>query len=128
MIWGLYFAVILILEKWFLLKHLEKSKVFGHVYVIVLVVIGFVIFDAKAISFSMPLVSSEAIYYLKSYALLFVLGLIGSTPVPKKLAERFDTGKTVGAIVETVALLALLLVVTAYLVDGSFNPFLYFRF
>lgn len=127
-IWGLYFAVILILEKWFLLKYLEKSKVFGHVYVIVLVVIGFVIFDAKAISFSMPLVSAEAIYYLKSYALLLVLGVIGSTPIPKKLAERFDAGQAVGAIVETVALLALLLVVTAYLVDGSFNPFLYFRF
>lgn len=134
-IWGLYFAVLLILEKWFLLKYLEKSKVLGHIYVIVLVVIGFVIFDAKPIGAAMPVVSQEAIYYLKSYALLFCLGIIGSTPFPKKLTGKFkEAGSTsmAGTVavtgVEVIVLLVLLVIVTAYLVDGSFNPFLYFRF
>ena len=73
---------------------------------------------------NIQLVSAETIYYLKSYGFVFVLGLIGSTPLPKKLVGKMK----VISYIEPVALLILLVVVTAYLVDGSFNPFLYFRF
>lgn len=74
---------------------------------------------------AIPLVSAEALYYLKSYALIFVIAVIGATPLPKRLAEK---GSCVLSYVELPFLAALLIVCTAYLVDGSFNPFLYFRF
>jgi len=74
-----------------------------------------------------PLVTPAALYYLRSYALLFGLGILGATPVVKRVGERLSATK-LGAILEPVLLAALLLVCTAYLVDGSFSPFLYFRF
>ncbi len=135
-LWGVFFAVLLVVEKLFLLKQLEKSKIVSHIYVLLLVVISFVIFNATSLAQigqdiggmfgagNIPLVSAETIYYLKSYGFIFVLGLIGSTPLPKKLVGKMK----VTPYVEPVALLILLVVVTAYLVDGSFNPFLYFRF
>ena len=135
-IWGLYFAVLLVIEKTFLLKRLEHFKVLSRVYVLFAVVISFVIFNAASLpqvltdigglfgSGNLPLVSTEAIYYLRSYAVIFVLAVIGATPIPKKLVCRWK----VSQYVEPVALLLLLVVITAYLVDGSFNPFLYFRF
>ena len=77
------------------------------------------------------LVSPQTLYYLSSYAVLLVIAAIGATPWPKRLAERFAAG-AVGArlmpVVQPAVLLVLLVVCTAYLVDGSFNPFLYFRF
>ena len=135
-LWGVFFAVLLVVEKLFLLKQLEKSKIVSHIYVLLLVVISFVIFNATSLAQigqdiggmfgagNIPLVSAETIYYLKSYGFVFVLGLIGSTPLPKQLVSKMK----VTSYVEPVALLILLVVVTAYLVDGSFNPFLYFRF
>jgi alginate O-acetyltransferase complex protein AlgI len=135
-IWGLYFAVLLVIEKTFLLKHLEYSKVLSRVYVLFLVVISFVIFNATSLpqvltdlggmfgSGNLPLVSAEAIYYLRSYAVIFVLAILGATPIPKKLVSKWKLSQYV----EPIILLLLLVVITAYLVDGSFNPFLYFRF
>ena len=135
-IWGLYFAVLLVMEKTFLLKHLEQSKVLSRIYVLFAVVISFVIFNATSMPQvltdigglfgcgNLPLVSAEAIYYLRSYAVIFVLAMLGATPLPKKLVCKWKVSRYV----EPVALLLLLVVITAYLVDGSFNPFLYFRF
>ena len=135
-IWGLYFAVLLVIEKTFLLKHLEHSKVLSHVYVLFAVVISFVIFNATSLpqvltdigglfgKGNLPLVSAEAIYYLRSYAVIFVLAILGATPMPKKLVSKWK----ISQYVEPIILLLLLVVITAYLVDGSFNPFLYFRF
>ena len=71
-----------------------------------------------------PLVSAEALYYLRSYAVVFLVAIIGATPIPKLVAGKIK----VTQYVEPVFLLVLLVLVTAYLVDGSFNPFLYFRF
>ena len=84
--------------------------------------------EARLLHFgSLSLTSAETLYYLKSYAVLFVLGILGSTPVVKNAARRMD-GTKAGVVLEAAAMLALLIVCTAYLVDGSFNPFLYFRF
>ena len=145
-VWGLYFAVFLTIEKLWLLKHLEKSKILSRVYVLILVLISFVIFNASSMAQAgadlagligiggqgmIPLISSEAVYNLKSFAVVMIVAIIGATPLPKKLAAKFANGektKTVSNICEPVVLMALLLVMTAYLVDGSFNPFLYFRF
>ena len=142
-LWGLYFAVLLMAEKFFLLKHLEKSRVLSHVYVMLLVVFSFVLFNADGLSGAVhdlggmfgaggiPAISAESIYYLRSYLLIFLLAIIGATPLPKRFTERFRSnamGAKIMNIAEPVFCAVLLLVVTAYLVDGSFNPFLYFRF
>ena len=75
----------------------------------------------------LPLVTPATLYYLRSYALLLVAGCIGSTPIVRDTAKKFAHRKWM-AVVEPVFLIGLLLVCTAYLVDGSFSPFLYFRF
>lgn len=140
-VWGLYFAVFLIMEKLWLKDFLAKNKIFGHFYVLILVMISFVIFGVPDFRLSfecikgmfgfagLPLATAETLYYLKSYGLILVIAVIGSMPLPKKLyamAEKKFTAVT--AVAEPMAVVALLLLATAYLVDGSFNPFLYFRF
>ena len=142
-IWGLYFAGLLILEKIWLLKSLEGKPVIGHLYVTAAVTVSFVIFDAsdlqQAFSYlkamfggsGYPLLSSEFLYYFRSYLVVFVIALFGATPLPAKLHGRLRqtaAGEHVLTIAEPLALIALLLICTAFLVDGSYNPFLYFRF
>ena len=73
---------------------------------------------------SIPIISAEAIYYLKNFGFIFLLAIIGATPIPKKIIGKIK----VATYLEPIVLLALLTIITAYLVDGSFNPFLYFRF
>lgn len=141
--WGLFFAVLLVIEKLYLLKVLEKHKIFGHIYVIFAVLISFVIFNAdnlKEIGIVLggmaglgntPFISAEAIYYFKSFFVIYVIALVGATPFMKKVLMRISTnviGERVLAVAEPVFYIVLMLVMTAYLVDGSFNPFLYFRF
>lgn len=142
-IWGLYFAGLLILEKIWILKSLEGKPVIGHFYVTAAVAVSFVIFDAsdlqQAFSYlkamfggsGYPLLSSEFLYYFRSYFVIFVIALFGATPLPAKLRGRIRqtaAGEHVLTIAEPLALIALLLICTAFLVDGSYNPFLYFRF
>ncbi len=142
-VWGVYFAVILMAEKLFLLKYLKKSKVISHVYVLLLIVISFVIFDAASIkdAFSYigamfgagdyPLVSTEFVYYLRSYGVVLLVGIIGSTPLPKLAVNKIDESRVGGKVMTFIApvvLCLLLALCTACLVDGSYNPFLYFRF
>lgn len=142
--WGLGFAVLLFLEKLFFLKHLEKlPSSISHIYVLFFVVLSFVLFHADSLSQALsdfqcmlglgnlPLSTPETLYYCKSYAVLFCIGIIGATPLPAKSIERLSHmawGKRILPWIEAPVLLILLLAVTAYLVDGSFNPFLYFRF
>nr|WP_297874683.1 MBOAT family O-acyltransferase [uncultured Blautia sp.] len=143
LLWGLFFALLLILEKLWLLKGLQKHSVLAHIYVLFFVMLSFLLFDAQTLPeavshigglFGMggiSLSSPETLYYLSSFAPILVLALLGATPLPKtlflKLAQRPVIGKLI-TWTELFALLALLLVMTAFLVDGSFNPFLYFRF
>ena len=142
-VWGLLFAVLLMVEKLFLHRYLEKTKVLRHVYVLFFIILSFVIFNAADMgqAFSdlgamfgagdLPIWSAEWSYYLRSYAVILALAVVGATPLPQKLlaaVRRSRTGETVLRIAEPVVLAVLLLVMTAYLVDGSFNPFLYFRF
>lgn len=137
-LWGLLFAGLLLAEKW--IPALQKLPgVLRHGYVLLAVVLSFVLFNADSLAQagqdfaglfgfgSLSLTSAETLYYLKSYAVLFVLGILGSTPVVKNAARRMD-GTKAGVVLEAAAMLALLIVCTAYLVDGSFSPFLYFRF
>lgn len=135
-LWGLYFAVLLIIEKTFLLKKLNNSNVISRIYVLMLVIISFVIFNSTSLKEAFdyiggmfgvgnyPIISTETIFYLKNYCFVLILALIGATPLPKKLALKFKVSQWL----EPFVLVALLVIATAYLVDGSFNPFLYFRF
>lgn len=142
-IWGLYFAVLLVIEKLYLLKHLQKSKVIKHIYVMLFVIISFVIFNAtdmnEALSYignmfgmsNIPLVSAEFLYYLRSYALVIIIAIVGATPLVSRLiakARQSEAFDKILNVLEPIVLVVLMLLVTAYLVDGSFNPFLYFRF
>lgn len=142
-LWGVIFAVLLMAEKLWLLPLLERSKVFSHIYVLFFVIISFVIFDASSLSeaFScimamfgvkgLPFQTFEAVYYLKSYAVIFILAMFGATPLLSQIASsvsKIKYGKFILSIAEPVVLTILLAVCTAFLIDGSFNPFLYFRF
>ena len=143
-IWGLYFALFLLLEKFFLAKFFAKiPHVFSHIYVLFVVAISFVIFNANGVGQAisdiggmlgmqdLPFFSSETLYYIRSYGVVLVLGIIGATPLIKRAAQKFRTtraGDWIMTVAEPVVQIALIVVITAYLVDGSFNPFLYFRF
>ena len=139
--WGLWFAVLLIIEKTFLLRHLEKSRVLGRFYVLLAVIFSFVLFDASGLSAALvcitqllglgglPLSSPQAAYLLGSNALLLTAAMVGATPAPKIAAQAIARRwPRASALLEPVMLLLLLLLCTAFLVDGSYNPFLYFRF
>ena len=137
-LWGLYYALFLLLEKW--VPGLQKLPVFlRHGYVLLVTVLGFVLFNGSSLAQvgsdfaalfgfgGLPVVTPETLYYLKSYGLLFLLGIIGATPVVKHTAHKLSATKA-GPVLELLMLAGLLLVCTGYLVDGSFSPFLYFRF
>ena len=141
-LWGLLYAALLMFEK-FVPAIKKLPTVLRHVYTLFAVLLGWVLFNAEDMSLlgtdlagmfglgGLPAVSAETLYYLRSYAVLFLVGIIGSTPLVKnaicKLSSHAVCGKVV-AVLEPLALILLLLVCTGYLVDGSFSPFLYFRF
>ena len=142
-IWGLYFVVFLLMEKFWLGKYINRAKVWNHIYVLFFIMISFMIFDATSIQEAgkniaglfgigtTGFASMESIYYLKNYLLIFLLAMIGATPLPKKIYEKITNdwaGRKVVNVVEPLLLAGLFLIITAFLVDGSFNPFLYFRF
>ena len=141
--WGLFFAVWLLAEKLWLLPYLKKAKIWNHLYVLVLVLFSFVLFaseDMETLLFNVkgmvglggvPAVTAATLYYLRSYAVIFVIAFVGSTPLFKRaLGAIMDrrVGERAVNVAEPIVLTALLLVMTGYLVDGSFSPFLYFRF
>lgn len=140
-LWGLYFAVLLLLEKrWIFIL---PWKFLRHICVLFLICLSFVIFNASSLREAgtdflcmfgfgrLSLVSTEALYYLKSYLFVFLIAIIGATPLPKKTLEYLQqkkAGDALLSILEPVFLVLLMIINTAYLVDGSFQPFLYFRF
>ncbi|MEF2575599.1 MAG: MBOAT family O-acyltransferase [Eisenbergiella sp.] len=142
-VWGLLFAALLIAEKLWILKPLKKCRLFSHIYVLFFVTISFVIFNAQDMAQAvsdigglfgagaLPLISGETLYYMRSFGVVLGAAAIGATPLIKSLALKASSRPKTARIVtiaEPVLLMALLLVMTGYLVDGSFNPFLYFRF
>ena len=142
-LWGLFFAVFLTAEKLWYGEALAQTRFLKHLYVLLLIAVSFVIFDAASVSDAfrtigslfglggLPRSDALARYYFDSYSGVFLVAIVGATPLPAKIVRQFSEdgpGKKIMSVVEPVVLLALLAVVTAYLVDGSFNPFLYFRF
>ena len=137
-LWGLLFGVLLMVEKW--VPGLQKLPDFlRHGYVLLIVCLSFVLFNAESLTQALsdmggmfgfagvPLVNAESLYYLRSYAPLFLMGIVGATPIVRDTARKVGE-KPFGAVLEVGLMAMLLIVCSAYLVDGSFSPFLYFRF
>ncbi|MDO4543353.1 MAG: MBOAT family O-acyltransferase [Clostridia bacterium] len=142
-LWGLYFALFLALEKLFLLRLLNRlPRALSHLYLLFVVLISFVIFNAESLAqcgndlsamfglSNLPFTSSDTLYALRSNAVLFAVAVVGCLPLLCRLYERLQPKKAGLALrlLSPLALCVLLLVCTAYLIDGGFNPFLYFRF
>lgn len=143
-LWGLLFGILLIIEKFVWLNKLEKApKIFKHIYVLFIVMISFMIFNSDDISQAKyqilgligangeNFINAYTLYYLKSYAVILIIAIVGATPMVKniigKLKESNRIKKAINFL-EPMILISLMLIVTAYLVDNSYNPFLYFRF
>lgn len=142
-VWGLYFGILLILEKFILKKYFSNvPKFIKGIYTLFLVMISFVIFQGDNLSNDFNIIkglfglngelfiNNVTLYYLKGYVLFIVLGVIGSTNYVKNLVIKISNGKgkKIINILEPIYLLILLIIVTMYLIDSSYNPFLYFRF
>lgn len=141
--WGLFYAVLLMAEKFFLLPALKKGRVLPHVYVLLAVTLGFVLFDAASLKDALHQLGTlfgagtasglgtEAVYMLRSYGVVLALAALGATPLPAMLWKKVQEAKSLAPVLtvaEPLCTFALLALCTAFLVDGSFNPFLYFRF
>lgn len=141
--WGLFYAVLLMAEKFFLLPALKKGRVLPHVYVLLAVTLGFVLFDAASLKDALHQLGTlfgagtasglgtEALYMLRSYGVVLALAVLGATPLPAMLWKKVQEAKSLAPVLtvaEPLCTFALLALCTAFLVDGSFNPFLYFRF
>ncbi len=144
-VWGLYFGLLLMIEKLFLLKILQRiPRIFTHIYTMLFVIISWALFAfdnlSQGIAFigamfgqhGAPLYDGTSIYLLLTNGLLLLIGVVGSTDIPKRLVNRAERALanrpafvTTGA---CAVLLGLSVLCVAYLVDASYNPFLYFRF
>lgn len=131
-LWGMYFFVVLILEKYFFLKILEKApKFISRIYTLIIIMFSWVLFtstDLKDIGAfftslgSKPFFSGEVTSFLLQYGILFIIGILFSTPKPKEMFEKQKEA------VQIVVLTIVFILSIAALVAGNYNPFLYFRF
>lgn len=139
-LWGLYFALWLVVERLFLNRYLERWNGFWRrLYTLPILIVSFVIFQTEETAMipvrlggllglqGVPAFDEVSLYYLRSYSVLLALGVLFCTPLPMKLFHRWSSRKVMNWI-EPLLILSLLLISTAYIVDSSFNPFLYFRF
>lgn len=143
MIWGVYFGVILLCEKLFLLNALKKiPKFIGHIYALILIVIGWGIFafdDFGKLSQNfknmfglsgIDFVNHQTLVWFAGYAVTFVILIFTSTPLIRKIGEKLKKAvpAVYSCVLQPLMVMAILLISTAYLAGNSFNPFLYFRF
>ena len=143
-IWGLLFGIILIIEKLFFGKYLEKwPTFFKRIYVLFIVMISFIIFNAENMKEALQniiglfgangesFINQYTIYYIRSYIVILVIAIIGATPLLRNIVLKLKENKKINKIInilEPIFIIVLLIITTAYLVDNSYNPFLYFRF
>ncbi|MDZ4992767.1 MBOAT family protein [Clostridium perfringens] len=128
-VWGLYFFILIILEKIYLLKYLNKYKLASHIYGIIAIVFGWAIFifeDLGNIKYLFQLNwSLDFMYYLRNYFLVFLIAILGSTKFINDIYEKWIKKNKY---IECFILSIIFIISIAYLVDSTYNPFLYFRF
>ena len=143
-VWGLLFGIMLIIEKFILSKYLKNTPyIIKRVYTLFIVLISFVIFRADNINEAFNIIkglfgfntkvfsNSFTIYYFKSYFIILLLGIILSTPLLSNIITRLRKNNILNKIInlfEPLLIILILVLVTACLIDNSYNPFLYFRF
>jgi len=141
-LWGLYFGILLLLEKLVLSKFLTKTIILKYVYTLIVIIISFMIFIASSLDAiiielknmfflnNIPFIGKETIYNLRNYFILFIIAIVASTPLMKMLINKINKTKLkiIIDILEPFVYLGLLILCTSFLIDESFNPFLYFRF
>ena len=142
-LWGLFIGVLLVMEKLLLNKYIEKlPSVVRRIYTLFIIMISFIIFSGSNINesfnniiglfnFSNPFINNFTIHYLKDYGLILIIAIFLSTPILKNTIIKLKKNKKINNIInilEIIVLLILLVIVTSYLIDSSYNPFLYFRF
>lgn len=141
-IWGLYFGILLVIEQLFLGKYLEKTKILKYIYTSIIVIISFLIFSVDSVPeiitnlknmfflSNIPFTSLETTYYFRSYLILLIISIIGATPLLKNIIIKLKETrlKVLIDILEPIYIIVLLILCTSFLIDASFNPFLYFRF
>ena len=142
-IWGIYFALALVIEKFLLKSFLDNHRIIAHIYTLFIVLISFIIFNNESLNEvlisvksmlgfgGLDFINSETIYYLRSYVVLIVVAIVASTPAVSNLAKLIGKSKKYKNLIdvaEVILYVVILLVCTAFLINSSFNPFLYFRF
>ncbi|WP_419726358.1 MBOAT family O-acyltransferase [Terrisporobacter petrolearius] len=141
-VWGLYYGVILLLEKMVFANILQRVPTFiKHIYTMLLIMIGWVFFASPNLSFAMEylkamfgfgnhvLMDSAGIYYLYTNAIMFVILAVCSTPIVKNILDRIVIKSKLGYVNGSlITYMVILFLATAYLVNETYNPFLYFRF
>lgn len=140
-LWGLYYCLFIIIEKAFLKKWLDKSTILSHIYTMLVVIVGWVFFEFENIGQGFkyistmfgfgrnPVYDSTSLYYLLTYGTIFIILVICSTPLIKKGVRKLkENPKTRVSITYSLIIILVLFICTAYLVNESYNPFLYFRF
>ena len=145
-IWGLYYFVLLTVEKMWLGKWIEKMpKLVSHIYALFFINLGWVIFAydklpaLKTAVFNMfglnglAFASDTTMFYLISYGMFLLIAFVAATPFPKKLVAKFmdkmsNKSEVASGLIESVVLIGMAVLSVAFLAGEAFNPFLYFRF
>ena len=142
-IWGMFIGILLVIEKLLLNKYIEKlPSIVRRIYTLFIIMISFIIFSGSNINesfnnivglfnFSNPFTNKFTIHYLKDYGLVLIIAIFLSTPILKNTIIKLKENKKINNIInilDIIVLLILLVIVTSYLIDSSYNPFLYFRF
>lgn len=138
-IWGLYFGLILIIEKKFYLDKLNKTKIIKYIYTTILIAISFLIFSSSNLNElinnlknmffinKLDLINKETIFYLKDYLLIILISILCATPLIKNIFNKVNKIKYLN-LIEIITYLILFILSISFIIDASFNPFLYFRF
>lgn len=137
-LWGLLYFVLLAVEK--LTKFPEKLKFFSHIYTMLFVIIGWVLFRADSLSFAFDylktmffvsgaeMFDSKTLFFLDNYKFYLIAGIIACFPIAPKIREKIKINKNVYEFIASVALLITFIISLTFTIKGSYNPFIYFNF
>lgn len=132
LLWGLFFFLLISIEKLGFINFLNKHKVFSHIYTIFLLLIGWTLFAITDFNGIYEYLSKlffysngeEWIYYLRNYGVSLIIAIIFSLPLVSMFYKKIENFKWI----KTIILMGIFIISVAYLVDATYNPFLYFRF